>query len=163
MNVFVKSLAVAAMLAVAVGCSTTKKNAGSEGGSATPADPSETTTVSDPGASNPVAENVVYFDFDSSEIRAEYNDLLMAHAKKAAESGAKLVVEGHCDERGSREYNIGLGERRAQAVKQFLVLNGVNADNVTTNSYGEERPSVDAHDEDAWSKNRRAELVYESQ
>jgi peptidoglycan-associated lipoprotein len=151
------------MLAMVVGCSTTNKKKGGEetvATAATEAPAAEGTTTT--GGSDLLSQTTVYFDFDSSDVRAEFNEVLMAHAKHAAESGAKLVIEGHADERGSREYNIGLGERRAQAVKQFLVLNGVSADSVTTNSYGEERPADAGHDEAAWAKNRRGEVVYES-
>lgn len=105
---------------------------------------------------------VVYFDFDQSTIRSEYVDMLRAHAAFLASNPAVSVsIEGHADERGSREYNIGLGERRANAVHDFLAAEGVAANQMTTISYGEERPADPAHDEAAWSKNRRAVLVYQ--
>jgi peptidoglycan-associated lipoprotein len=103
----------------------------------------------------------IYFDFDSSDIKSEYNDLITAHARYLAANSSKRVrIEGNTDERGSREYNIGLGERRAQAVRRALMLQGVNESQLTTVSYGEERPAVTGHSEEAWSRNRRANIVY---
>ncbi len=108
-----------------------------------------------------LATRVVYFDFDSSEIKGAGTDIVAAHAKYlAAHSGTRVRLEGHTDERGSREYNIGLGERRAQAVRRALLLQGAIDAQISTVSYGEERPAVSGHDEAAWSKNRRVEIVY---
>jgi peptidoglycan-associated lipoprotein len=104
---------------------------------------------------------VVYFDYDRSEIRTEFNDLLAAHAAYLATRPSMQVrLEGHTDERGSREYNIGLGEQRAQAVRRVLMLQGAAADQVTTVSYGEERPAAFGSDEESYGLNRRVELVY---
>jgi peptidoglycan-associated lipoprotein len=104
---------------------------------------------------------VVYFDYDQAEILPEFNDLLVAHGRFLAQNGsAQLRLEGHADERGSREYNIGLGERRAQAVRRVLMLQGAQAAQLTTVSYGEERPAQTGSDEEAWRLNRRVELVY---
>jgi len=103
----------------------------------------------------------VYFDFDSSEIRSDYTSLIAAHARYLASNASiRVRIEGNTDERGSREYNIGLGERRAQAVRRALLLQGVAESQITTVSYGEERPAVTGHTEEAWSRNRRAEIVY---
>jgi peptidoglycan-associated lipoprotein len=108
-----------------------------------------------------LATRIVYFDFDSSEIKGQGTDVVAAHAKYlAANSGARVRLEGHTDERGSREYNIGLGERRAQAVRRALLLQGASDGQISTVSYGEERPAVPGHDEAAWAKNRRVEIVY---
>lgn len=105
--------------------------------------------------------NVIYFDFDRSDIRPEYASLINAHAKHlASATGAKIRVEGHTDERGSREYNIALAERRAQAVRRALMLQGAGDAQLTTVSYGEERPAVAGSEETAYEKNRRVELVY---
>jgi peptidoglycan-associated lipoprotein len=105
--------------------------------------------------------NVIYFDFDRSDIRPEYASLINSHAKFLAGSSAiKIRLEGHTDERGSREYNIALAERRAQAVRQALKLQGAGDAQLTTVSYGEERPSTTGSDESAYEKNRRVELVY---
>jgi peptidoglycan-associated lipoprotein len=104
---------------------------------------------------------VVYFDYDQADIRPEFNDLLAAHAQFLAQNpNTQLRLEGHADERGSREYNIGLGERRAQAVRRVLMLQGAQASQLTTVSYGEERPAQTGSDEEAWRLNRRVELVY---
>ena len=111
---------------------------------------------------SPLYEKVVYFDFDTAEIRPEYVDTLRAHAEYLVNTpAARLVIEGHCDERGSREYNIALGERRANSVQRFLEAEGVSPVQLETVSYGEERPVDLGHNEDAWARNRRAELVYQ--
>ena len=107
------------------------------------------------------AARVIYFDFDSSEIRPEFVNVIAAHAKALARNASVRVrLEGHTDERGSPEYNIGLGERRAQAVKRALLLQGVADSQVATVSYGEERPAVTGAVEEAWAKNRRVEFIY---
>ncbi len=108
-----------------------------------------------------LATRIVYFDFDSSEIKGAATDVVASHAKYlATHSGTRVRLEGHTDERGSREYNIGLGERRAQAVRRALLLQGATDAQITTVSYGAERPAVTGHDEAAWAKNRRVEIVY---
>lgn len=108
-----------------------------------------------------LATRLVYFDFDSSDIKGQGTDVVAAHAKYlASNSSARVRLEGHTDERGSREYNIGLGERRAQAVRRALLLQGASDGQISTVSYGEERPAVPGHDEAAWAKNRRVEIVY---
>ena len=103
---------------------------------------------------------IIYFDYDSYVIRPEYRRVLSAHARKLDDSGKSITIEGHCDERGTREYNIGLGERRANAVRSYLIAEGVSPSQVTTLSYGEERPADYGHNESAWAKNRRAILDY---
>ena len=108
-----------------------------------------------------LAKRVIYFDFDSSEIKGEGTDIVGAHAKYLASNpSARVRLEGHTDDRGSREYNIGLGERRAQSVRRALLLQGATEAQLSTVSYGAERPAVAGHDEAAWSKNRRVEIVY---
>lgn len=105
--------------------------------------------------------NIIYFDLDRSDIRPEYASLISSHAKFLAGSSAvKIRLEGHTDERGSREYNIALAERRAQAVRQALKLQGAGDAQLTTVSYGEERPATAGSDESAYEKNRRVELIY---
>jgi len=104
---------------------------------------------------------VIYFEFDRSEIRPEYASVISAHAKHMAAFGAARVrLEGHTDERGSREYNIALGERRAQAVRRALLLQGSADGQLTTVSYGEERAAVEGSEEAAYEKNRRVEILY---
>lgn len=103
----------------------------------------------------------IYFDYDQSEIPSRYYDLLRAHAAYlSGNSGNSVTVEGHADERGSREYNIALAERRADAVRRFLQAEGVAGNQITTISYGEERPADPGHDESAWALNRRAVVLY---
>ncbi|MGH8244427.1 MAG: peptidoglycan-associated lipoprotein Pal [Steroidobacteraceae bacterium] len=114
-----------------------------------------------PGGGPAGVGNVIYFDFDRSDIRPEYASLINSHAKfLAGTSAIKIRVEGHTDERGSREYNIALAERRAQAVRRALMLQGAGDAQLTTVSYGEERPAVAGSDEASYEKNRRVELVY---
>ena len=106
------------------------------------------------------AGTVIFFDYDRAEIKPEYVPIVTAHAQYLnGNASRKLRLEGHSDERGSREYNIGLGERRAQSVRRALLLQGVNETQLTTVSYGEERPAVQGSDESAYSKNRRVELA----
>jgi peptidoglycan-associated lipoprotein len=103
---------------------------------------------------------VVYFEYDSSEIRGEDLEVVTAFAAYLVKyPGSVLRLEGHTDERGSREYNIGLGERRAQTVRRALMLQGVADAQLTTVSYGEERPAAEGSDESAYSQNRRVELA----
>jgi peptidoglycan-associated lipoprotein len=104
---------------------------------------------------------VIYFDYDKSDIKSEFVNVLALNAKFLnANVNYKVRLEGHTDERGSREYNIGLGERRSQAVRRALLLQGVNENQITTISYGEERPAAPGHDEEAYAKNRRVEMSY---
>jgi peptidoglycan-associated lipoprotein len=113
------------------------------------------------GPSASQENRIVYFDFDRFDVKADYEAVLQAHGRYlTANPAARVRLEGHGDERGSREYNIGLGEKRAQAVKQVLLLQGAKADQLATVSYGEERPAVVGSDEEAWSLNRRVEIVY---
>ncbi len=107
------------------------------------------------------SQRVIYFGYDSSEIGGEYAAVVAAHGRfLSSNPGVRVRLEGHTDERGSREYNIGLAERRAQTVRRALALQGVQPSQLTTVSYGEERPAAAGSDENAWSKNRRVELVY---
>jgi peptidoglycan-associated lipoprotein len=107
------------------------------------------------------AQRVIYFDFDSSDIRNDFIDVIAAHGRfLAGNATVRVRLEGHSDERGSREYNIALSERRAQTVKRALALQGVQEAQVATVAYGEERPAATGSDENAYSKNRRVEIVY---
>ena len=111
------------------------------------------------GAAAAEVGRVVYFDFDSFVIRDEFKPLVEGHAKAmAGNQQRRMVVEGHADERGSREYNLALGQKRAEAVVRSLSLLGVSPSQVEAVSFGEERPAVQGSGEDAWAKNRRAEL-----
>jgi peptidoglycan-associated lipoprotein len=107
------------------------------------------------------AQRVIYFDYDSSDIRGDFTEVIAAHGRfLAGNATVRVRLEGHSDERGSREYNIALGERRAQTVKRALALQGVQESQVAVVAYGEERPAATGSDENAWSKNRRVEIVY---
>jgi peptidoglycan-associated lipoprotein len=109
----------------------------------------------------PFARKVIYFDFDKSEIKPEFAAVVAAHSRNlASHPNLHVKLEGNTDERGTREYNIGLGERRAQAVRRALMLQGVAQSQITTVSFGAERPAVDGDTEAAWAQNRRVELVY---
>ncbi|MEM9386242.1 MAG: peptidoglycan-associated lipoprotein Pal [Pseudomonadota bacterium] len=109
----------------------------------------------------PPRETVIYFDYDRSDVRAEYAELLARHARYIVDNGVVSVrLEGHTDERGSREYNIGLGERRAQAVRQALLSLRVPSTRLATVSFGEERPAVFGQDDASFAANRRVEIVY---
>lgn len=104
---------------------------------------------------------VIYFDFDSSEVRAQDQDLVSRHAMQISNNVNRRVrLEGHADERGSREYNIGLGERRSQAVRQMLMIQGVSASQISTVSFGEERPAAFGSSEMDYAQNRRVEFKY---
>ena len=117
-----------------------------------------TTSVVTAAGGNP---NAVYFAFDSSEIDGQGQAVLNQQAQfLQANPGARVAIAGHTDERGSREYNMALGERRAQAAQAYLATSGVSPSRIEAVSYGEDQPADPGHDEAAWAKNRRAELSY---
>jgi peptidoglycan-associated lipoprotein len=108
-----------------------------------------------------LAKRSVYFDYDKSLIRPEYVTLIEAHGRYLDEHLSRQIrIEGNCDERGGREYNLALGQRRADAVRQKMELVGVPESRIETISYGKERPKATGHDETAWAENRRADIVY---
>lgn len=110
---------------------------------------------------SPLAKRIIYFEYDSSDVQPQFRGVIEAHARYlATNSQAVLSLEGHADERGSREYNLALGERRALAVKDQMTVLGASPAQIRTISYGEERPVDEGHDESAWSQNRRVELIY---
>ena len=120
---------------------------------------SNISSLDDP--SSPLSVRIIYFEYNSSDIRSEYRPAIEAHAGYlAANPNVTITLEGHADERGSREYNLALGERRAQSVKRQMVLLGASAGQIRLVSYGEERPSVEGHDESSWQQNRRVEIIY---
>ncbi|RYY76374.1 MAG: peptidoglycan-associated lipoprotein Pal [Gammaproteobacteria bacterium] len=149
-----QGLTFAVVMAFLVGCSSADKK------KAAPAPaPAPTPVVQEAPA--PVVQqvaNVVYFDYDKYDLTPEARAILLAHAEKLKGSSAAVRLEGHADERGSREYNIALGEKRAKAARDFLVLQGVKAASVEVVSYGEERPVATGHDETSYSQNRRVEI-----
>lgn len=119
----------------------------------------EAGSLDDPNS--PLSQRRVYFGLDRYDVGEEYRALVEAHAGYLRSSpSAAVTLEGHTDERGSREYNIALGERRSNAVRDLLIALGASATQITTVSYGEEKPAADCHDESCWSQNRRVEIVY---
>lgn len=111
--------------------------------------------------SSPLYQRVIYFDYDSSDIQSQFIDILRAHASYlSSSSGASVTLEGHTDERGTREYNLALGDHRADTVRRYLLAEGVPDGRVQTMSYGEERPADPGHTESSWALNRRVELIY---
>ena len=157
--------------AVAAGCS---KKVKEESGTGTTVDSGASTAPVDDGSTRPGAygpndldtdaclrNRVVYFDLDQDALKPEFQAAMSCHAKYLRDRpSARLRLEGNADERGSREYNLGLGERRGNAVSSALQANGGSASQLTVVSYGEERPVCNESGEDCWSKNRRVELVY---
>lgn len=113
-------------------------------------------------AESAIASRIIYFEFDSAKISEDSLGLLEAHGSFIANNGNVSVrLEGHSDERGSREYNIALGDRRAQSVRRVLLFQGASVDQLETISYGEEQPAMSGHTEESWLKNRRVEIVYQ--
>ena len=129
-----------------------------------PTQPAETSGKYTPADLNTDAclkQRVVYFDFDKDEIKPEFQAIMACHAKYLQDRPmARMRLEGNTDERGSKEYNLGLGERRGNAVSSALRANGASASQISVISYGKEKPVCREHNEDCWSKNRRVEIVY---
>ena len=110
---------------------------------------------------NILSKRSVYYDFDKSDIKPEFNALVEAHARYLRDNaGARMTIEGNCDERGSREYNVALGQRRSEGVKKAMMLLGAREQQIESVSFGEEKPKASGHDESAWSQNRRSDIVY---
>ena len=107
-------------------------------------------------------ERVIYFDYDQAELRPEFLEIVAQHGRFLAQNpDGRVRLEGHTDERGAREYNIGLGEARAKTIARMLQIQGVSSAQTRTVSYGEELPVDDSHNNDAWAKNRRVNIIYE--
>ena len=138
-----------------------------------PADPGTATRPLDTGAvagdplkdpANILSKRSIYFDYDSNLVKDEYKPIIAAHAKYLSQNRSRRVrIEGNTDERGSREYNLALGQRRADAVKQMLQLLGASGDQIETVSFGEEKPKATGSDEAAWAENRRADIRYQGE
>ena len=108
-----------------------------------------------------LSKRVIYFDFDKSTVRPEFRSIVQAHAAYlASSSSSRMTLEGHADERGTREYNLGLGERRGNAVSGLMSAQGGRGSQLNVVSYGEERPTCRVSDEECWGMNRRVEIVY---
>lgn len=113
---------------------------------------------------NILSKRIIYFDYDRDTVRQEFESLIQAHAKYLGENrGRKIRLEGHADERGSREYNMALGQRRAEAVRRTLGALGVTGDRAETISFGEDKPRATGSDEASWAQNRRVEIVYDGE
>ncbi|ABD81788.1 peptidoglycan-associated lipoprotein Pal [Saccharophagus degradans] len=156
-------LSLVAVFAFVSGCSSTGKTKGEADTDMNNTVEEQVETVvevADPRDALIGVDTVFYFDFDQAMLRSEARAALLIHAKVIKETNASIRLEGHADERGSREYNMALGERRANAVRDFLVLQGVPSYSIETVSYGEERAAQVGSNESAWSKNRRVEIKY---
>jgi peptidoglycan-associated lipoprotein len=155
-----------AILMMAAGCSQTVMENQSETESqpavaqAEPVEPEPAPQVQDDGRMK-FLDQVVLFDFDSAVLRPEAQTLLQEKAEwlKANPSAPLVLIEGHCDERGTEAYNMALGAKRAESVKNFLLDLGVDNQILDTQSFGEEKPAIDGHNEEAWTQNRRASFV----
>lgn len=163
MSIFNRGHLFGLIAAVAIaGCSSTEE-ATQDAGAGTTTTGGDTVQVDNGSgsAATLLGQRVVYFDFDKSAIRADAYEALQAHAQYlSSHQGSKIRLEGHADERGTREYNMALGERRAKAVVSFLTANGAAGAQFEVVSFGEEKPVADSHEESSWAQNRRAELVY---
>ena len=167
---YAQSLVVAMSFAVMAGCSTSggTQDGSSAGTAGTTDSTAQTQGITSSQSSGTQMqqtaipdERTIYFDFDKDTIRPEFESVLLQHAEYLrANPDTSVVLQGHGDERGTREYNLGLGERRAQSVERFLSIQGVSASQLEIVSYGEERPAVDGHSEEAYAQNRRVIFDY---
>jgi peptidoglycan-associated lipoprotein len=133
---------------------------GTRGGEETPAESSRPSGTSATEPTVRLTMQDAFFDYDKHELRPEARAVLTGNAEYLmANPGARILIEGHCDERGTNEYNLALGDRRARAARDFLIHYGVEAARIEIVSFGEERPFAPGHDEIAWSQNRRAHFV----
>jgi peptidoglycan-associated lipoprotein len=167
-NATTRVLITAVLCVAAVACSKKVKEVPPPATPTTTA-PSTETGPATPGVYGPgdldtdacLRTRVVYFDYDQDALRPEFQAAMACHAKYLRDRpSSRMTLEGNADERGSREYNLGLGERRGNAVSSALQANGGSGSQVTVVSYGEERPTCTASGEDCWAKNRRVEIVY---
>jgi peptidoglycan-associated lipoprotein len=149
-----------AAASAAPGAATSGTTGGNIAGTATR--PGQGNPLRDPNS--PLSKRSVYFDFDSYAVRDEYKPLIEAHGRylQGTRPG-KMIIQGNTDERGSREYNIALGQRRADAVKKMMMLFGATESQIETVSFGKEKPKNPGHDENAWTENRRDDFVYQGE
>lgn len=174
------SFAVLAVAAALYGCATTEsQDSSTSAGTPSSDKPSASTSTGSPsgsqvgsrsatpsgtgaasGMQQPDMKRSVYYEFDKYDVKPEYRTLVESHARwLKANPRAKLVIEGNADERGSREYNVALGQRRAESVTKMLTLLGAKPDQIEAVSWGEEKPRSGGHDESSWSENRRADFA----
>jgi peptidoglycan-associated lipoprotein len=165
MNVFKTGLGLVVLSAVLAGCSSTATNTdnsdalpSTETSSSAESTAVDNSSITTEEPADVALESLVYFDFDQFTIKSEFRSLLTAHAEALKASPRSIRLEGHADERGTREYNIALGERRANAVRDFLVLQGVDSSLIETVSYGEEKPLALGRSDQSWAQNRRVEI-----
>ncbi len=174
-----KTIMMLVLAGVLAGCSSSGRNDDAPVGDQTPVDDTPTRPVVDTVPSDPydgmsptdprqinnpnslLSQRVILFDFDQSTVRPEYRDVVAAHAALLrANPTLEATLEGHADERGTREYNLGLGERRGNSISRVLDAGGASGAQVNVVSYGEERPALTCSSESCWSQNRRVEIVY---
>lgn len=157
------SAAVAASVLLLAGCSSVSLDeSAKEGTLAGETIETPTNPFTDP--SNPLSQRSVYFAFDSYDVSSQYLPYVEAHAKWLLDHpDVKIVIQGNTDERGGREYNLALGQKRSEAVKQRMMLLGVPSDRIEAISFGKEKPVATGSTEEAWAQNRRADIVYPSQ
>ena len=187
MRVSLKPVVVAALAATAslflASCSTTpteeqkpapteerQPGTGQQPGSGTQVAPVDLTKQQGTGLSplkdpnNILSKRSIFYEFDKFDVRDEYRGMVEAHAKYLRDTpGAKMLIQGNADERGSREYNIGLGQRRSDGVKKLLMLLGAKESQIESTSLGEEKPRNEGHNEDAWAQNRRSDILYQGE
>lgn len=173
MNTALRFMALVALALVLAACARDVRDGSETDGTATarPA-PIETDRLDPQDFTDPrnldnensiLSQRVIYFEFDRSNVRAEFRPIIQAHgAYLRANPSARVVLEGHADERGSREYNLGLGERRGTSVDELLRAAGASANQLEVVSFGEERPVCRQSNEECWQRNRRTEIVYTS-
>jgi peptidoglycan-associated lipoprotein len=124
--------------------------------------PGVKSTLTDPGSI--LSRRSIFYDLDAYDVKDQYKDLVEAHARYLRDNPrSKMLIQGNTDERGSREYNVGLGQRRSEGVKRMLLLLGAKEDQVEAVSLGEEKPRAEGHDEQAWSQNRRSDILYQGE
>ncbi len=172
-----KTLIAAIALAVLYGCSSQpakeQPKAGVEERQPTPAQPAQPQAAPRPvtpsaiqvnplkDPNNILSKRSIYYDFDKDDIKPEFRPIIEAHAKYlASHKGAKMLIQGNCDERGSREYNLALGQRRADGVKRMLVLLGATDSQIEAVSLGEEKPRCEEKTEECYAQNRRSDMLY---
>ena len=169
----IKLLASALLVFFLAACSTTPKDTADSSGSGSTSTSSDVSSSADtettesasiePGSQEDLIVNVgdrVFFNYDSSELDTDAQELLQDQVAWLKQySDVSVIIEGHCDERGTREYNLALGEKRAQSVKNYIINLGISADRVSTISYGKERPAVVGSNDGAWAQNRRSVTI----
>ena len=169
----IKLLASALLVFFLAACSTTPKDTADSSGSGSTSTTSDVSSSGEtestesasiePGSQEDLIVNVgdrVFFDYDSSELDTDAQELLQDQVAWLKQySDVSVIIEGHCDERGTREYNLALGEKRAQSVKNYLINLGISSDRVSTISYGKERPAVVGSNDGAWAQNRRSVTI----